>query len=777
MANYREQSEKQRLIDSILSEQSIKTKPTRPRPLPAQDCREERQMLQEVSQLSSPEAMLSRLEAYARNNEPCLNMTSSSTRDVVCGDFNGDSIVNILDVIILVNIILTGTGYPDSCHDTVGHGGFNILNVVQMVNYLTGDNPSWPNACTCNEYIYTCEDISFPNGDWFDSWNNLANCDWSTGEMVCPDPHGCDWYANYCDNSPGDCSANGTACEQWGHLEELSQFGYTANEACCVCGGGTTGAVLPSSVEQFGDMYFLLPYTFWLSWSFDNGVTNTGTYITINADGTFTTEGGSTGQYCINGDGAPDACTLASGYNFYLLYDSGTWFGGQLEQTMPVAASTGVGDWSRYIASGDMDLINDNETHGTFTTGRLSVIPEPLAQECNLPYCKEGRFFTAGGSEGNWMIDFTCTYWYNIMESPCPGTDQTFIYIWFDSGTAYVGELRYEIQYSDWSGYGIPYYFFDGDTRGGDIGSYHHLFRHDDSHGKWKIGTLPGAQESYHNHLAGPANSTENSYGWTNGFQQPEGCWKKAINDCGCDYPLTDGTCSAVTNCTSDSSNQYYEEDCCAYWDDTGMSGFYFQCYCDCPDETVSQMCASGSIWGDCSYLHADDCNSHCASWCINNDHMSTCNNMDCVDENYAECKWNLSTMEYLGNDFVPPNQSVDNQVNIWYQWMSGPEYDNGHCVNQNNQYGIPGFCQLEMTLTDDPVLFFGYDVTTGTSTDDFNGIITIKDPDQQCLGHGYYCEDENGNGWCEEDGESSQMHGQEAAMAEGYVICRRIEN
>jgi hypothetical protein len=76
------------------SKQPIKSKPThlptRLKPIQTQDCRKERQMLQEVSQLSSPEAMLSRLEGYLRNNEPCLNMTSSTRNDIVCSDFNGD---------------------------------------------------------------------------------------------------------------------------------------------------------------------------------------------------------------------------------------------------------------------------------------------------------------------------------------------------------------------------------------------------------------------------------------------------------------------------------------------------------------------------------------------------------------------------------------------------------------------------------------------------------------------------------------------------------------
>tara|TARA_B100001094_G_C18195084_1_gene810223 strand:+ start:7621 stop:9819 length:2199 start_codon:yes stop_codon:yes gene_type:complete len=460
------------------------------------------------------------------------------------------------------------------------------------------------------------------------------------------------------------------------------------------------------SIEQFGDRYFLLPHTFRLSWSFVEGFSDgTSTYITMNIDGSFSTSGGSTGQYCIHGDGGSDACQVQQlthpETNFYLLYDSGTWFAGELQQTMPLAGSTYDIDWSRYIAAGTMNLANDSEGVGSFSTDRLSVIPEPFARECNLPLCKDGRFFTTGGSEGNWMIDFYCTF--NSLE--CGGNNDTFIYIWFDSGTSYVGELEHEMQINN----DIPYYFFNGDTkRPGPIGSmFHNLFRHDGSHGRWMIGTLPGATESYHNHLAGPANLIENTNGWTNGFQQPEGCWKKALSECGCVYPLESnmnyGTCQPGSNCQyPDGPNDGVSTHCCSYlWDQQLM---FYDCTCVCPDGT-----SSGSIGS--TYTNTHDCNVDCNTFCTENDHMLVCD-MDCVDDNYAECKWNLSTMDYLGDNFVAPNQSVDiNQVNIWYNWISGPEYDNGHCTTQHNEYGIPGFCQLEMTLTDDDVLFFGHNV------------------------------------------------------------------
>ena len=45
-----------------------------------------------------------------------------------------------------------------------------------------------------------------------------------------------------------------------------------------------------------------------------------------------------------------------------------------------------------------------------------------------------------------------------------------------------------------------------------------------------------------------------------------------------------------------------------------------------------------------------------------------------------------------------------------------------------------------------------------------------------QCFSYGYYCEDEVGNGWCEESDASQTMTGQELGMAVGWVICERVE-
>ena len=87
------------------------------------------------------------------------------------------------------------------------------------------------NASCCE---YTCNDLTFANGDpWHDTYPPGG---WGDDPDDTSYPHDCDWYANYCTVSAGDCSLNGTACEQWGDCCAVE--GMTANDACCACGGG-----------------------------------------------------------------------------------------------------------------------------------------------------------------------------------------------------------------------------------------------------------------------------------------------------------------------------------------------------------------------------------------------------------------------------------------------------------------------------------------------------------------------------------------------------------
>ena len=51
------------------------------------------------------------------------------------GDINGDDIVNILDVVVLVNIVISGQDYDENA-DINSDGTVNILDVVQLVNIV-----------------------------------------------------------------------------------------------------------------------------------------------------------------------------------------------------------------------------------------------------------------------------------------------------------------------------------------------------------------------------------------------------------------------------------------------------------------------------------------------------------------------------------------------------------------------------------------------------------------------------------------------------------------
>ncbi|MBC8257013.1 MAG: carboxylesterase family protein [Candidatus Marinimicrobia bacterium] len=60
-----------------------------------------------------------------------------SSEDSVLGDLNEDSVVNVQDIIIMVNIIL-GDEYNEAA-DLSGDGIINILDVIQLVNLILGE--------------------------------------------------------------------------------------------------------------------------------------------------------------------------------------------------------------------------------------------------------------------------------------------------------------------------------------------------------------------------------------------------------------------------------------------------------------------------------------------------------------------------------------------------------------------------------------------------------------------------------------------------------------
>ena len=55
--------------------------------------------------------------------------------DMLLGDVNGDGTLNVLDVVQLVNMILSG-GDISPASDVNGDGALNVLDIVQLVSLI-----------------------------------------------------------------------------------------------------------------------------------------------------------------------------------------------------------------------------------------------------------------------------------------------------------------------------------------------------------------------------------------------------------------------------------------------------------------------------------------------------------------------------------------------------------------------------------------------------------------------------------------------------------------
>ena len=55
------------------------------------------------------------------------------------GDSNGDGLLNVLDVVLLVNLVLIADSPYDECSDINGDGTLNVLDVVLLVNIVLGN--------------------------------------------------------------------------------------------------------------------------------------------------------------------------------------------------------------------------------------------------------------------------------------------------------------------------------------------------------------------------------------------------------------------------------------------------------------------------------------------------------------------------------------------------------------------------------------------------------------------------------------------------------------
>ena len=63
----------------------------------------------------------------------CVNETCTS------GDINNNTILNVLDVVIMVNIVLKGSDY-NKCADLNNDNMVNVLDLVQLGNWILSNN-------------------------------------------------------------------------------------------------------------------------------------------------------------------------------------------------------------------------------------------------------------------------------------------------------------------------------------------------------------------------------------------------------------------------------------------------------------------------------------------------------------------------------------------------------------------------------------------------------------------------------------------------------------
>ena len=69
----------------------------------------------------------------------CINQGDCITESCTSGNVNNDTILNVLDVVIIVNIALGKLDYIE-CSDLNNDNMANVLDVVQLVNLILSNN-------------------------------------------------------------------------------------------------------------------------------------------------------------------------------------------------------------------------------------------------------------------------------------------------------------------------------------------------------------------------------------------------------------------------------------------------------------------------------------------------------------------------------------------------------------------------------------------------------------------------------------------------------------
>ena len=69
----------------------------------------------------------------------CINQGDCITESCTSGDVNNDTILNVLDVVIMVNIVLSELDYIE-CADHNNDNMVNVSDVVQLLNLILSNN-------------------------------------------------------------------------------------------------------------------------------------------------------------------------------------------------------------------------------------------------------------------------------------------------------------------------------------------------------------------------------------------------------------------------------------------------------------------------------------------------------------------------------------------------------------------------------------------------------------------------------------------------------------
>ena len=69
----------------------------------------------------------------------CINQGDCITESCTSGDVNKDTILNVLNVVIMVNIVLSEPDYIEYA-GLNNDNTINVLNVVQLVNLILSNN-------------------------------------------------------------------------------------------------------------------------------------------------------------------------------------------------------------------------------------------------------------------------------------------------------------------------------------------------------------------------------------------------------------------------------------------------------------------------------------------------------------------------------------------------------------------------------------------------------------------------------------------------------------